>query len=75
MATTKKTSPTAKKAVPRKKKVDIDERMKYVDRIFKLRDSVYKKFHGRWSNSYGKDQFEKALKLLSDAATTLNAMY
>ena len=70
---TKKT--TSKKPVSRKKTVNRDERLKMVQRIYKLRDAVYKKFNNRWSNQYCKERFQNALNYMNKAATELGEMY
>ena len=46
-----------------------------VQRIYKLRDAVYKKFNNRWSNQYCKERFQNALNYMNKAATELGEMY
>ena len=75
MTTSKTKKTTAPKSSPQKKPVSREQVRKSVDRIHKLRDSIYKSLNERWTNSYGKDQFRKAIKLLNDAAGELNNMY
>lgn len=70
MSTTKKT--TTKKTLKPAKREDVK---KSVERINKLRDSIYKKYKDRWTNSYGKDCFNNAIGLLNKAARELNNMY
>ena len=73
MSTTKKT--TSKKAAPRKKTVNRDKILKDIQKIQKLRDSIYKNYNGRCANSYSKDKFKEALNHLADAAYKLSEVY
>lgn len=72
---TKRTAKKSTASAPRKKPVKRSDVVAACDRINKLRDALYKKMKGRWSNSYGHDQFDAAMKHLTMAAYELNNMY
>lgn len=46
-----------------------------VKEVHTLRDKVYSTLKEQWTNSYGKDQFEKAVKSLKDAAFCISLFY
>lgn len=46
-----------------------------VKEVHTLRDKVYSALKEQWTNSYGKDQFEKAVESLTDAAFCISLFY
>lgn len=46
-----------------------------VKEVHCLRDKVYSTMKEQWTNSYGKDLFEKAVQSLSDAAYCISLFY
>ena len=46
-----------------------------VKEVHYLRDKVYSTLNEQWTNSYGKDQFEKAVQSLTEAAICINLFY
>ena len=43
--------------------------------ILTLRDKVYSTLKEQWTNSYGKEQFEKAVQSLTEAAFCITMFY
>ena len=46
-----------------------------VKEVHTLRDKVYSTLKEQWTNSYGKDQLEKAVQSLTDAASCISLFY
>ena len=46
-----------------------------VKEVHTLRDKVYSTLKEQWTNSYGKDQFEKAVESLKEAAFCISQFY
>lgn len=66
---------TIKKATVKKKPIKRDDVLKASERIYKLRDAIYKKFNNRWENYYGRDQFKKAINALNTAGSEIRNLY
>ena len=72
MKTTRKST---KATAPKRKPIKREDVLKASERIYKLRDALYKKFNNRWENYYGKDQFKKAINALNEAGSEIRNLY
>lgn len=46
-----------------------------VNEIYGLRDKIYTNLNEKWTNTYGKDKFNEAMKHLNEAAIELGLFY
>lgn len=46
-----------------------------VNEIYGLRDKIYINLNKKWTNTYGKDKFNEAMKHLNEAASELGLFY
>lgn len=49
--------------------------MAFEKAILKLKDDIYETFHHRLSNSYSEDEFDKLMRTMNIAASTICHIY